>query len=42
VGRARSAVNKNDLSKAKRAGFLPESTEVIFLDDEVVPRLDEG
>jgi hypothetical protein len=42
MGWARSAINKSDLTKAKRAGFLPESSEVIFPGDEVVPHPDDG
>jgi hypothetical protein len=42
VGWSASAITKGDLSKAKKLGFLPESMEVVFTSDEVIPRLADG
>jgi hypothetical protein len=37
-----SSFNDTDMKKAKREGFLPESAEIIFPRDEVVPSLPAG
>jgi hypothetical protein len=42
VGWFASAITKGGLSKAKKLGFLPESMEVVFPSDEVVPYLADG
>jgi hypothetical protein len=37
-----SFFDDTDMKKAKREGFLPESAEIIFPRDEVVPSLPAG
>jgi hypothetical protein len=37
-----SSFNETDLKKAKKEGFLPESTEIIFPRDKVVPASPTG
>jgi hypothetical protein len=42
VGWSTSGITKGNLTKAKKAGFLPESMEVIFPGDKVVPHPADG